>query len=139
MPETAAPTPAGSGLPKPAQTQQPPMGASPATGPTPNKGYEAAAMQKVAVVIKQLESALPLVGSGSDLGKAILDALNKLAKHVQPGSTSQAAQRNEIDQMQMKNMQAQQMQKQLAAGGGQGGAPGGAPGGGMPQPQGMAA
>lgn len=136
MPETAAPIPAGSGLPKPAQTQQPPMGVSPATGPTPNKGYEAAAMQKVAVVIKQLEAALPLAGSGSDLGKAILDALNKLAKHVQPGSTSQAAQRNEIDQMQMKNMQAAQMQKQLNA---PGGAQGGAPGGGMPQPQGMAA
>jgi len=139
MPEAAAPIPAGSGLPKPAQTQQPPMGASPATGPTPNKGYEAAAMQKVAVVIKQLESALPLAGSGSDLGKAILDSLNKLAKHVQPGSTSQAAQRNEIDQMQQKNMQAMQMQKQLA--GGQGGSPGGAPGGppGGGQPQGMAA
>jgi hypothetical protein len=96
-------------------------------------------MQKVAVVIKQLESALPLAGSGSDLGKAILDALNKLAKHVQPGSTSQAAQRNEIDQMAQKNMQASQMQKQLNAPPGAGGQPGGAPGGGMPQAQGMAA
>jgi len=92
-------------------------------------------MQKVAVVIKQLEAALPLAGSGSDLGKAILDALNKLAKHVQPGSTSQAAQRNEIDQMQQKNMQAAQMQKQLnAPSGAQAPSPGGAP-----KPMGMAA
>jgi hypothetical protein len=139
MPETAAPIPAGSGLPKPAQMQQPPMGASPATGPTPNKGYEQAAMQKVAVVIKQLESALPLAGSGSDLGKAILDALNKLAKHVQPGSTSQAAQRNEIDQMAQKNMQASQMQKQLNSPQGGSQAPGGAPPPQAPGGMGMAA
>ena len=134
MPETAALTP-GSGMPKPAQTQQPPMGTSPATGPTPNKGYEAAAMQAVAVAIKHLEAALQQAGSTSDMGKAVLDALTKLGKIAPPGSVSPAGQRNQMEQMQQKQMQNMQMQKQLA--GGQGGAPGGAPGGG--QPQGMAA
>jgi hypothetical protein len=138
MPEIAAP-PAGSGLPKPAQMQQPPMGVSPATGPTPNKGYEAAAMQKVATAIKFLEAALSQVGSTSDIGKVVLESLTKLSKMAPPGSVSQAAQRNELDEAQRKNMQAQQMQKQLNAPPGAGGQPGGAPGGGMPQPQGMAA
>jgi hypothetical protein len=102
------------------------MGVSPATGPTPNKGYEAAAMQAVAVAIKHLETALQQAGSTSDLGKAVLDSLTKLSKIAPPGSTSNAAQRNEIDKMAMKNMQSQQMQKQLNAPGGAGG--GGAPG-----------
>ena len=110
MPETAVP-PAGSGLPKPAQTQQPPMGVSPATGPTPNKGYEAAAMQAVAVAIKHLEAALQQAGSTSDMGKAVLDALTKLGKIAPPGSVSPAGQRNQMEQMQQKQMQNMQMQQ----------------------------
>ena len=132
MPE---PTPAGSGLPRPQQSQSPPMGVSPATGPTPNKGYEAAALQRVGLVIKQLTEILPMAGATSDIGKTILDVLGKLAKHVPSGSNTQASERNAIDQMAMKNAQAAQTNKALQqpqGGGGQ--AP---PGGG--QMPGMAA
>jgi hypothetical protein len=132
MPETG-PIPAGSGFPRPQPTSQPPMGVSPATGPTPNKGYEAAAVQKVGTVIKQLEEALPLVGSGTDIGKAILECLNKLGKFAPPGAVSPQAQNNQLQQAQMKNMQNQQMAQTLNKGAG---APGGGMGGQMP---GMAA
>jgi len=112
------------------------MGVSPATGPTPNKGYEAAAMQRLGLVIKQLTEILPLAGAASDIGKTVLDVLGKLTKHVPAGSNSQASERNAIDQMAMKNAQAtqtnQMLQKQSMGppGGGQAGSPaaGGQPG-----------
>ena len=122
MPD-AMPMPAGSGLPRPQQTQSPPMGVSSATGPTPNKGYEAAAMQRLGLVIKQLTDILPLAGATSDIGKTILDVLGKLAKHVPSGSNSQASERNAIDQMAMKNMQASQTNQQLMKPQGQQGQP----------------
>ena len=139
MPETN-PIPAGSGLPKPQQSQSPPMGVSPATGPTPNKGYEAAAMQRLGLVIKQLTEILPLAGASSDIGKTVLDVLTKLTKHVPSGSNTQASERNAIDQMAMKNAQAAQTNKALQGGGQPGGGQGQPPmgGGGQPMP-GMAA
>ena len=116
------------------QQQQAPFGSSPATGPTPNKGFEAAAAQRLGLVIKQLEELIPMAGATSEIGKACLDALNKLVKYVPPGSVNPAAAKNNIEQMAMKNAQNnQQMQaiKQQSAGGGQ---PGGQPGA-QPQPQ----
>jgi len=116
------------------------MGVSPATGPTPNKGYEAAAMQRVGVVLNALTEVLPMAGATSDVGKAILDAIKILAKVVPPGSVSPQGQKNSIDQMQQKNAQQQSMMKQMQPGAG-GAAPpgGGAPGAGMPPGAGMAA
>ena len=122
------PTPAASGQ----QPPQPPFGATPATGSTPNKGYEAAGLQKLGVVVKQLEALLPEVGAGSDVGKAVLDSLNKLVKFVPAGSVTPAAQKNSIEEQQRKmaqnnqQMQAvQQMRQKMAgAGGGAGGPPG---------------
>jgi len=119
IPASAAP----GGQPQP---PQPPFGATQATGATPNKGYEAAGLQKLGVVVKQLESLLPEVGAGSDIGKAVLDALNKLVKFVPNGSVTPAAQKNSIEaqqrQMAQNNqqMQAVQAMRQRAAQGGQG-------------------
>jgi hypothetical protein len=105
------------------------MGVSPATGPTPNKGYEAAALQRIGLVIKQLTEILPLAGATSDLGKTILKSLDSLAKHVPSGANTQASERNAIDQMAMKNAQSQQTNQALMkpqGGGGQLPQPGGA-------------
>ncbi len=134
MPE-ASPIPAGgAGFPRPQAGQTPPMGVSPATGPTPNKGYEQAAMQRIGLVIKQLTEILPMAGATSDVGKTILDVLSKLAKHVPPGANSQASERNAIDQMAKKNVQASQTNKALMQPQGGGGQP---PGGGQMPPGGM--
>src|SRR5882724_5062607 len=120
-------------LPAPAAPGQPPQqpfGSTPATGSTPNKGFEAAGLQKLGVVVKQLESLLPEVGAGSDVGKAVLDALNKLVKFVPAGSVTPAAQKNSLESMQrnaaQNNQQMQALQAMRAGGGG----------GQPPQPQG---
>ena len=89
------------------------MGVSSATGPTPNKGYEAAAAQRLGLVIKQLEDLIPLAGATTDIGKACLDALNKLVKYVPAGSVSPASAKNNIEQMAMKNAQQNQQMQAL--------------------------
>ena len=111
------------------QQQQAPFGASPATGPTPNKGFEAAAAQRLGLVVKQLEELIPMAGAASEVGKACLEALTKLVKLVPAGSSNPAAQKNNIEQMAMKNaqqnqqMQALKQQRQQGAGGEGGGKP----------------
>ena len=90
------------------QPQQPPFGSTSATGSTPNKGYEAAGLQKLGVVVKQLETLLPEVGAGSDVGKAVLEALNKLVKFVPAGSVTPAAQKNSLESMQRNADRAKQ-------------------------------
>jgi hypothetical protein len=113
----------------PQQQAQAPSGVSPATGPTPNKGYEAAAAQRLGLIIKQLESIIPMAGATTDIGKACLEALNKLVKFVPAGSVNPAAEKNNIEQMAMKNAQANQQMQALKAqqmqgqGGGQPAAP----------------
>jgi hypothetical protein len=91
-------------------------------------------LQKLGVVVKQLEGLLPEVGAGSDIGKAVLESLSKLVKFVPNGSVTPAAQKNSIEAQQRsmaqnnQQMQAiQAMRQKMAQGGGQGGAPGGAP------------
>ena len=116
----------------PGQAQAAPFGASPATGPTPNKGFEAAAVQRLGLVLKQLTDLLQLAGAGSEIGKDVLKMLNIAAKHVQPGAVSPASEKNNIERMALQNaqqgQQAGQMRQQMA-GGAQGGAPG------MPAPK----
>ena len=92
-------------------------------------------MQKLGVIVKQLEAALPELGASSEAGQAVLKALSSLVKFVPAGSVTPAAQKNSIEAQQRamaeRNQQMQAM-KQRAQGGG--GAPGGAPGG-QPPPQ----
>jgi hypothetical protein len=124
----AIPAPAPPG----GQPAQPPFGQTPATGSTPNKGFEAAGLQKLGVVVKQLEGLVAELGSSSEPGQAVLKALSSLVKFVPAGSVTPAAQKNSIE-AQQRNM-AQNNQQMMAlkqrAAQGQGGAP---------QPQGAAA
>jgi len=93
------------------QPAQPPFGSTPATGSTPNKGYEAAGLQKLGVLVKQMETMLPELGASSDAGKAVLECLNKLVKFVPSGSVTPAAQKNSIEaQQRMMAQNNQQMQ-----------------------------
>lgn len=78
------------------------------------------------MIVKQLEELIPMFGSGSDQGKAVLDSLNKLAKFVPAGSVSPAAQKNQIESMAMKAQQANQQMQSLKQGGGAGAQPGAA-------------
>lgn len=127
MPAPAPAAPGGS-------PSQPPFGSTPATGSTPNKGYEAAGLQKLGVVVKQLESMLPELGASSEAGQAVLKALTSLTKFVPAGSVTPAAQKNSIEAQQRAHAQQNQQMQALQQRGG-----GGAPGGGQPQPQGAVA
>lgn len=125
--------------PAPGQPQQAPFGVSPATGPTPNKGYEAAGLQKLGIVVKLLMDIAQTAGVGSDVGKAALEATTKLAKFVPSGSVNPAGEKRGIEQMAMKNAQGNAQMQALKQGGGPGGVPGGAPAPGGALPQGMPA
>ncbi len=110
------------------------MGVSSASSPTQNRGHEAAALQRLGSIVNSLAELIPLAGATSDVGKAVMDALQKLTKLVPPGSVSPASAKNNIEQMAMKNTQQnQQMQalKQQQAGGQ--GAPQGGPPAQMPR------
>ena len=85
MPET---TPAAA-----PQQPQAPFGTSAATGPTQNKGFEAAAAQRLGSVIKQLESLVALAGATSEVGQAALKMLNIGVKLVPAGSVSPASEK----------------------------------------------
>lgn len=83
-------------------------------------------MQKLGVVVKQLEGLLPELGATSEAGQAVLKALNSLVKFVPAGSVTPAAQKNSIESQQRnmaqnnQQMQAlQAMRQKMAQGGGQ--------------------
>ena len=96
-----------------AQAQQAPFGVSPASGPTPNRGYEAAAQQKLGGVVQQLTLVLPLVGATSDLGQAVMKAINSLAKFVPPGAVTPAGERNNIEEMMTRHAQNTQLSNEM--------------------------
>ena len=95
------PNAAAAGMP----TGQPPTGSSPATSPVPNKGLEAAGMAKLGLVIRQLETIVPLLGAGTEAGRDVLKALTSLSKHVPPGAVSPGVEKSAMDQMQLKMKQ----------------------------------
>lgn len=137
MPPSPSPNPS-------APQGQPPVGSSPATGPVPNKGQEAAGMAKLGLAIRLLESIVPQLGAGTEAGRDVLKALTSLSKHLPPGAVSPGVEKTSL----MNMMQSQrQQQPQIAAmraamAGGQspgGQSPGGQPGGEPPTPPAQAA
>lgn len=111
MPQTPSPAPGA---------QAAPFGQSPVTGPSPNKGFEAAAVKQVGVVVKQLTALLQTAGATSEVGKDVLKALNILTKHVPSGAVTPADERQSLERQMMantQNNQQAQMLKQMQAGG----------------------
>ena len=121
--------PPAPGAPPPTQGKEP-FGGSSASQATPNAGYEAAALQRVGVIVKQVQDLMNMVGATSETGQQLLKALNVLVKMVPAGTVSPASEKNMLEQAQMRNTQNMAMQQQLkqAAMKPPGGAPGGAPG-----------
>lgn len=98
----ATPPGAPQGGPGAASQGQPPIGSSPATQPVANRGLQAAGVAKLGLAVKILESVLPMLGAGSESGKAVLEALNKLSKHVQPGSISSGVEQTGLQDLMNK-------------------------------------
>lgn len=106
-----APAPAAN----PNQPQQPPFGQAATPQPTPNRGYEAAGLQRLGLVVQELQKLIPLVNAGSDVGQAVLKAVTSLSKFVPPGSVTPAAQNQQIERMAQGNQQSNQQMQMLAA------------------------
>lgn len=114
MPAGGAAPPSAAGAPGGQPPgKQAPFGNSGATQPTPNAGLEAAALQRVGVVIKQVQDIMQMVGAGSEPGKDLLKALNILVKMVPAGNVSNASERNMLEQSLMRNTQNGQQQQML--------------------------
>lgn len=97
------------------QQQQPPFGGSSATQPTPNRGFEAQALQRLSLIVKQLDEVVRLTGVTSDIGQAVTKAAQALSKLVPAGASSPAGDRNQIEQMAMRqNQQNQTLQEFMA-------------------------
>lgn len=80
-------------------------GPSPGSSPVPNAGLHAAGLALIGKVVKGMEMAVPLVGSTSDAGQALISALKSLGKFVQPGESSPGIEKTENERMQMQQRQ----------------------------------
>lgn len=117
--------------PSPGLPGQPGFGPMNATAPTPNRGNQAAAMAKLAWVVRVLSDLIPQLGVDNEPGRDVLNAVRSLSKHVPPGSMGGAGVENSaLQQMQMQSRQEAPMLALLRAtqGAGAGGVPGAAPG-----------
>lgn len=99
----------------PGGAKPPPFGSSPATQPTPNRGAEAAAMQKLAMGVKLIGDAMAQAGAASELGQNIMKHLQGLAKLVPVGGSTPTSDKNTLEQAQLKNAQQNQMMQQMQA------------------------
>jgi hypothetical protein len=89
------------------------MGVSPVTQPTPNKGHEAAGLQRLGLVVKQLGDLIPMLGVTSEPGMAVLEALRKLTKFVPSGSVNPAQEQNQLQNQMRQNAQNNQQMQML--------------------------
>ena len=126
------PTPVGQG----GVPGQPPIGSSPMTLPTPNRGLQASALSQVKEALNILEKALPGLGSTSEPGKQLLRIIGDLAKMTPPGSTSQGIQGMTLQNLMSQSRQDGPLQAALRAmsAGNTPANPAGAGGAGAPSP-----
>lgn len=92
-----------------------------------------AGLQRLGIAIKVMQSAVPFLDISSPAGAAVMKALKDLAQHVPPGSVTPAGEKNEMQNLMLRNAQQGQQAQQMRQGGP------GAPGGAGAAPPGMAA
>jgi hypothetical protein len=90
----------------------PPIGTSPATGPTPNAGNTVRGNQLVGTALSMLAMAVGLIGPATELGQEVLGAVQRIGKKLPPGATSQGGEKEALQQQMMKQ---QQMGPMMAA------------------------
>lgn len=106
------------GAPAPSAAPASPPGGGAATGivpastPSPNRGLEAHALARLAVLVQGMSMLTAIFPVGSDIARDLRSALDKVAKHVPPGAISQGVQMTEA---QRNLMQQRQQAPQIAA------------------------
>lgn len=131
--------PPPTGVAGPGPQGAPPPGTSPVTAPTPNLGDQVRANAIVGAAINALTMAVPMYGAQTEMGQELLTVIQRLAKKVPPGASSEAGHSNALEAMRMKQMQQAPLLaalRQRAMAQGAGGAPPASPGGAPPSPGG---
>ena len=106
------PTPPTSPAPPPgASPAAPQMGTSSATQPVPNRGNEAMAAQRIALIVKLMGETIGIAGGGSEAGLALADSIRKLAKYSPQGASNPSADQDALKQLALKQTQMSQMPK----------------------------
>lgn len=82
-------------------------GAGGASMPAPNVGHLASGRVFVQQATKMLEKALPMVGAESDIGQAVIKAIQNLTKFTGPEASPQMQQTG-LQQLMMSAKQGQQ-------------------------------
>jgi len=77
----------------------------------PNKGHEAAGLARLGVVVKLLADIVPMLPPSTEPGKDVIQALQRLSKHVQPGAVSPGVEQASISRL---AQQQRQMGPQIA-------------------------
>jgi hypothetical protein len=73
-------------------------------------------MQRLGLVVKQLDEIVKMIGVTSEMGAAVSEMIKKASKYVQPGSLTPTAETNGINQLAMKSQaNNQQMQQYMAS------------------------
>ena len=124
MPKPTTPKAVEGGASDP-DAKKEPFGQSSATQATPNTGYEAVVLQRVGVLTKQIQDMMQMVGAGSEIGKDLLKMLNIAVKMSPAGNVTPTAEKNMLEQAQMRNTQNMNQTRMLKTQmGSQPGAPG---------------
>ena len=100
---------------QPAAQGQPPFGSSQATQPTQNAGYKVAGVKMIGLGLMALENSIPIIGASSPEGMDVLSSIQKLAKHVPPGTVTPQDIKNVIQQLMVKMQQGQQQMQAMQA------------------------
>lgn len=93
-----------------------PMGSVPASQATPNAGMEAQGIAALRVWVNMGAHILAMIGPHTEAGNAMTSCIGKMAKFVPPGAVSPAAETNQLDNMQRRQMQAGPQVAALRAG-----------------------
>lgn len=80
-------------------------GPNPASAPVANQGQNAAGVAMIGIIIKLMERAIPLLGSGSEAGQALVKGLSSLSKHAPVGGISPGIEAAELQKLQMQQRQ----------------------------------
>jgi hypothetical protein len=109
------------------------MGAPAAAQPLAQHGQQAQAIQIVHQAVKLLSQALPMLGVGSDIQKAVTSAIGGLSRHAGATDGAEALQKSTVADLGQQAQSSAALMALLRARGGAGG-----PGGGMgaPSPEG---
>lgn len=81
---------------------QPPIGSSPATGPTANAGHAVKGNQIIGAALAMLSMGVGLVGANSPLGQKCLKALSDIGKDLPPGASTMTGENDALKSMLMK-------------------------------------